>query len=47
MEVGIIGLGAMAQAMAKNLVAAEHLVKIWNRPGGEVAGARTGTDRGA
>ena len=41
MEVGIIGLGVMAQAMAKNLVAAGYVVKIWNRSGGEIAGATT------
>ncbi len=39
MEVGMIGLGVMAQAMAKNLVAAGYVVKIWNRSGGEIAGA--------
>ena len=39
MKVGIIGLGVMAQAMAKNLVAAGYEVKIWNRSGGEIAGA--------
>jgi 3-hydroxyisobutyrate dehydrogenase-like beta-hydroxyacid dehydrogenase len=39
MKVGLIGLGGMAKAMAKNLVAAGHDVKIWNRSGGEVEGA--------
>lgn len=39
MEIGMIGLGAMAQAMAKNLVAAGYAVKIWNRSGGGVVGA--------
>lgn len=36
MEVGIIGLGAMGSAMARNLAAAGHTVKAWNRSGGQV-----------
>lgn len=40
MNIGIIGLGAMGSAMAKNLVAAGHDVKIWNRSGGGVEGAQ-------
>lgn len=39
MDIGIIGLGAMGHAMAKNLAAAGHVVKIWNRSGGSVEGA--------
>lgn len=39
MKVGMIGLGVMAQAMAKNLVAAGYEIKIWNRSGGEIVGA--------
>ena len=38
MDVGIIGLGAMGSAMAKNLAAAGHQVKAWNRSGGSVDG---------
>jgi 3-hydroxyisobutyrate dehydrogenase-like beta-hydroxyacid dehydrogenase len=40
MDVGLIGLGAMGRAMANRLVAAGHAVKIWNRSGGHVEGAR-------
>lgn len=40
MNIGIIGLGAMGTAMAKNLVAAGHDVKIWNLSGGGVEGAQ-------
>lgn len=38
MEIGMIGLGAMGRAMAKNLAAAGHQVKAWNRSGGTVEG---------
>jgi 3-hydroxyisobutyrate dehydrogenase-like beta-hydroxyacid dehydrogenase len=38
MEIGIIGLGAMGRAIARNLAAAGHAVKAWNRSGGDVAG---------
>ncbi|HWL71930.1 MAG TPA: NAD(P)-dependent oxidoreductase [Geminicoccus sp.] len=38
MEIGFIGLGAMGQAMARNLAAAGHAVKAWNRSGGSVEG---------
>ncbi|SAL00377.1 6-phosphogluconate dehydrogenase [Caballeronia fortuita] len=38
MEVGIIGLGAMGRAMARNLARAGHDVKAWNRSGGSVDG---------
>lgn len=38
MEIGIIGLGAMGSAMARNLAAAGHTVKAWNRSGGNVEG---------
>lgn len=31
MDIGFIGLGSMGQAMARNLVAAGHAVKVWNR----------------
>ena len=31
MKVGFIGLGAMASAMASNLIAAGHTVTVWNR----------------
>lgn len=31
MKVGVIGLGAMGRAMARNLVASGHDVKVWNR----------------
>ena len=31
MDIGFIGLGSMGQAMAGNLVAAGHAVKVWNR----------------
>ncbi len=33
MDVGVIGLGAMGCAMARNLVAAGHRVRAWNRSG--------------
>jgi len=38
MEIGFIGLGAMGRGMAKNLAAAGHRVKAWNRSGGQVEG---------
>ena len=38
MEIGFLGLGAMGQAMARNLAAAGHAVKAWNRSGGSVEG---------
>jgi 3-hydroxyisobutyrate dehydrogenase-like beta-hydroxyacid dehydrogenase len=38
MEIGVIGLGAMGSAMARNLAAAGHQVKAWNRSGGSVEG---------
>lgn len=38
MDVGIIGLGAMGRAMARNLAQAGHHVKAWNRSGGTVDG---------
>jgi 3-hydroxyisobutyrate dehydrogenase-like beta-hydroxyacid dehydrogenase len=38
MDIGMIGLGAMGQAMARNLVKAGHTVKAWNRSGGSVEG---------
>jgi 3-hydroxyisobutyrate dehydrogenase-like beta-hydroxyacid dehydrogenase len=41
MEIGFIGLGAMGSAMAKNLAAAGHTVRAWNRSGGSVDGVTT------
>jgi 3-hydroxyisobutyrate dehydrogenase-like beta-hydroxyacid dehydrogenase len=38
MEIGIIGLGAIGRAMARNLARAGHDVKAWNRSGGSVEG---------
>ncbi len=38
MDIGVIGLGAMGRAMARNLAAAGHRVKAWNRSGGTVEG---------
>lgn len=38
MDIGIIGLGAMGSAMARNLVRAGHRVKAWNRSGGAIEG---------
>ena len=40
MDIGIIGLGAMGREIARNLAAAGHAVKAWNRSGGDVAGVR-------
>lgn len=40
MDVGIIGLGAMGSAMARNLAAAGHSVKAWNRSGGHIEGVK-------
>ena len=33
MEIGVIGLGSMGRAMARNLVEAGHGVRAWNRSG--------------
>ncbi|NEW91079.1 NAD(P)-dependent oxidoreductase [Rhodopseudomonas sp. BR0M22] len=38
MDIGIIGLGAMGRGMARNLAAAGHRVKAWNRSGGTIDG---------
>jgi 3-hydroxyisobutyrate dehydrogenase-like beta-hydroxyacid dehydrogenase len=38
MRIGVIGLGAMGRAMARNLALAGHEVTAWNRSGGEVEG---------
>jgi len=38
MDIGMIGLGAMGRAMAKNLAAAGHSVRAWNRSGGTMDG---------
>lgn len=38
MDIGFIGLGAMGSAIARNLAAAGHKVKAWNRSGGNVEG---------
>ena len=43
MRVGFIGLGAMGSAMAKNLAAAGHEVKAWNRSGRALEGVATVT----
>nr|WP_314546046.1 NAD(P)-dependent oxidoreductase [uncultured Massilia sp.] len=40
MDIGIIGLGAMGREIARNLAAAGHAVKAWNRSGGDIAGVR-------
>lgn len=40
MDIGIIGLGAMGRKIARNLAAAGHAVRAWNRSGGNVAGVR-------
>ena len=36
MQIGFIGLGAMGSAIAKNLAAAGHEVRAWNRSGGAI-----------
>jgi 3-hydroxyisobutyrate dehydrogenase-like beta-hydroxyacid dehydrogenase len=51
MDIGVIGLGAMGRAMAKNLAAAGHKVKAWNRSattleGVEMVGAPADVFRG-
>jgi 3-hydroxyisobutyrate dehydrogenase-like beta-hydroxyacid dehydrogenase len=38
MDIGIIGLGSMGSAMAKNIVAAGHRVHAWTRSGGSFDG---------
>lgn len=38
MDIGFIGLGAMGRPMARNLAAAGHHVKAWNRSGGSIEG---------
>jgi 3-hydroxyisobutyrate dehydrogenase-like beta-hydroxyacid dehydrogenase len=38
MDIGFVGLGAMGSAMAKNLAAAGHEIKAWNRSGGAIEG---------
>ncbi|WBO23710.1 NAD(P)-dependent oxidoreductase [Sphingomonas abietis] len=38
MQIGFIGLGQMGRAMAKNLAAAGHDVRAWNRSGGSIDG---------
>jgi 3-hydroxyisobutyrate dehydrogenase-like beta-hydroxyacid dehydrogenase len=38
MQIGFIGLGAMGTAMAKNLAAAGHEVRAWNRSGSAIPG---------
>ncbi|MBI0328503.1 NAD(P)-dependent oxidoreductase [Burkholderia plantarii] len=48
MRIGVIGLGAMGRAMARNLARAGHEVTAWNRSGGEVEGVtRAATPAGA
>lgn len=38
MKIGFIGLGAMGSSMARNLAAAGHDVRAWNRSGGDIEG---------
>ena len=38
MDIGMIGIGTMGRAMARNLAQAGHTVKAWNRSGGSVEG---------
>lgn len=38
MQIGLLGLGAMGSAMAKNPAAAGHEVRAWNRSGGAIPG---------
>ncbi|MDR5832251.1 NAD(P)-dependent oxidoreductase [Caballeronia sp. LP006] len=38
MDIGMIGLGAMGRAMARNLAQAGHTVRAWNRSGGSDEG---------
>jgi 3-hydroxyisobutyrate dehydrogenase-like beta-hydroxyacid dehydrogenase len=40
MEIGVIGLGAMGRAMARNLVLAGHDVKAWNRSSHQIDGVQ-------
>ena len=40
MEIGVIGLGAMGREIARNLAAAGHGVKAWNRSGGDIGGVQ-------
>lgn len=40
MDIGMIGLGTMGREMARNLVAAGHIVLAWNRSGGQLEGVR-------
>lgn len=44
MQVGIIGLGAMGRAMARNLAAAGHSVVAWNRLPAKIEGVAMATD---
>ncbi|MHC1479864.1 NAD(P)-dependent oxidoreductase [Frateuria aurantia] len=39
MDIGLIGLGAMGQAIAGNLIAAGHQLKVWTRSGRGLPGA--------
>lgn len=38
MDIGFIGLGSMGSPMARNLVAAGHRVRAWNRSGASIEG---------
>jgi len=38
MDIGVIGLGVMGRAMARNLASAGHSVKAWSRSGGSIEG---------
>jgi 3-hydroxyisobutyrate dehydrogenase-like beta-hydroxyacid dehydrogenase len=44
MKIGFIGLGAMGGAIARNLAAAGHEVRAWNRSGGTVDGVTMVSD---
>lgn len=44
MKIGLIGLGAMGGAIARNLAAAGHEVRAWNRSGGAVDGVTMVSD---
>ncbi|AFC85507.1 beta-hydroxyacid dehydrogenase, 3-hydroxyisobutyrate dehydrogenase [Frateuria aurantia DSM 6220] len=46
MDVGVIGLGAMGQAMVCRLLDAGHAVRVWNRSGGAPPGAQVVEDAG-
>ncbi len=47
MDIGVIGLGAMGQAMVRRLLDAGHVVRVWNRSGGAPPGARVQAEAAA